>query len=216
LYPPIEPYATGRLQVSPRHNLYFECAGNPRGKPVVFLHGGPGAGLSPKYRQFFNPARYNIVLFDQRGAGQSTPHACLEDNTTWDLVADIERLREHLHIEGWQVFGGSWGVTLGLAYAQTHPERVTEMILRGIYLVTPFELDWMYAPHGAAANVFPERYSAFRDFIPESERCNMVAAYHRRLTSDDETTRLQAAVLWSGWEGAIAMLIEDQTMVGHF
>jgi proline iminopeptidase len=156
LYPPITPYRRGRLRVSALHELYFEESGNPRGKPVVFLHGGPGGGTSPAMRRFFNPRRYRIVLFDQRGCGKSRPHASLIANTTWDLVADIERLREHLQIGRWQVFGGSWGSTLALAYAQTHPRRVTELVLRGIFLLRRSELDWFYQDELGAASLFPD------------------------------------------------------------
>ena len=207
LYPEIEPYANGRLQVSPLHNVYFEQCGNPQGKPVVFLHGGPGAGCNDKCRRCFDPARYRIVLFDQRGCGRSTPHAELTDNTTWDLVADIERLREHLHIERWQVFGGSWGSTLALAYAQTHPQRVTELVLRGIFLLRRWELEWFYQ-QGCDA-IFPDAWECFLAPIPAVERADLISAYHRRLTSPDPATRLAAAKAWSIWEGSTIFLQQD-------
>ncbi len=207
LYPEIEPYASGMLQVSPLHNVYFEQCGNPQGKPVVFLHGGPGAGCNAKCRRFFDPARYRIVLFDQRGCARSTPHAELTDNTTWDLVADIERLREHLHIERWQVFGGSWGSTLALAYAQTHPQRVTELVLRGIFLLRRWELEWFYQ-QGCDA-IFPDAWECFLAPIPAVERADLISAYHRRLTSPDPATRLAAAKAWSIWEGSTIFLQQD-------
>ena len=207
LYAEIEPYASGMLQVSPLHNVYFEQCGNPQGKPVVFLHGGPGAGCNPKCRRFFDPAKYRIVLFDQRGCGRSTPHAELTDNTTWDLVADIERLREHLAIERWQVFGGSWGSTLALAYAQTHPARVAELVLRGIFLLRRWELEWFYQ-HGCDA-IFPDAWEAFLAPIPPVERGDLISAYYRRLTSTDVATRVAAAKAWSIWEGSTIFLFQD-------
>ena len=207
LYADIEPFASGMLQVSPLHNVYFEQCGNPQGKPVVFLHGGPGAGCNAKCRRFFDPAKYRIVLFDQRGCGRSTPHAELTDNTTWDLVADIERLREHLGIERWQVFGGSWGSTLALAYAQTHPARVTELVLRGIFLLRRWELEWFYQ-HGCDA-IFPDAWEAFLAPIPPVERGDLISAYYRRLTSTDATTRVAAAKAWSIWEGSTIFLYQD-------
>jgi proline iminopeptidase len=209
LYPPFEAYRTGRLAVSPVHNLYFEESGNPRGKPVVFLHGGPGGGTDPKMRRFFDPKRYRIVLFDQRGCGKSRPRASLEDNTTWHLVADIERLREHLGIEKWQVFGGSWGSTLALAYAQSHPQRVTELVLRGIFLVRPWEFEWFYGEADGAGALFPDLYAEFAAAIPPAERGEMMDAYHRRLTSEDPAVRSAAARAWSIWEGATSYLRLD-------
>ncbi|GAC1395991.1 MAG: prolyl aminopeptidase [Pyrinomonadaceae bacterium] len=214
LYPVIEPYTSGRLQVSPTHKLYYEECGNKNGTPVVFLHGGPGGGIVSDYRRFFDPAVYRIVLFDQRGAGQSTPHACLEENTTWDLVADIERLREHLGIERWVVFGGSWGSTLSLAYAETHPERVRALVLRGIFLCRKSELDWFYQ-HGASA-IFPDVWEEFVKVIPEAERRDMMSAYHKRLTSDDERVRLEAARAWSIWEGSTSKLFPDPNLIENF
>ncbi|XP_042396916.1 proline iminopeptidase-like [Zingiber officinale] len=183
LYPHIEPYSTGFLKVSDIHTLYWEQSGNPNGHPVVFLHGGPGAGTSASNRRFFDPEFYRIILLDQRGAGKSTPHACLVDNTTWDLIGDIEKLREHLGIPEWQVFGGSWGSTLALAYSQLHSDKVTGIILRGIFLLRKKELDWFY--EGGAAAIFPDAWEPFRDFIPEEERDNFILAYNKRLNSDD-------------------------------
>jgi proline iminopeptidase len=207
LYPEIEPYQTGSLKVDDRHTLYYEQCGNPDGKPVVMLHGGPGGGCNAKMRRFHDPAKYRIVLLDQRGAGRSTPHADLVDNTTWDLVADIETLRETLGIERWQVFGGSWGSTLALAYAQKHPQRVTELVLRGIFMLRPWELAWFYQE--GASRLFPDAWEHYLAPIPEAERGDLVAAYHKRLTSDDEATRLQAAKAWSVWEGATSYLHID-------
>lgn len=214
LYDPIEPYNTDRLKVSDIHEIYYEQCGNPKGKPVVFLHGGPGGGLVPEYRQFHDPNAYRIVLFDQRGSGQSTPHASLEENTTWDLVADIEKLREHLGIEKWQVFGGSWGSTLSLAYAETYPERATELVLRGIFLCRPKEIKWFY--EGGTAWLFPDVWEEFVKVIPEAERNDMVSAYYRRLTSDDENVRIEAARAWSIWEGSTSKLLFDYESIERF
>jgi proline iminopeptidase len=214
LYDPIEPFEQGMLKVSPVHSLYYEQCGNPEGRPVVFLHGGPGGGLIANYRRYFDPKAYRIVLFDQRGSGQSIPHASLEENTTWHLVADIERLREHLGIEKWMVFGGSWGSTLALAYAQTHPEHVSSMVLRGIFLCRPREIDWFYQ-YGASA-IFPDVWEEFLRVIPEDERGNMLEAYYGRLTSEDEAVRLEAARAWSIWEGSTSKLIPDQGLIDSF
>jgi proline iminopeptidase len=205
LYADIEPHATGFLQVSPLHRVYFEECGNPHGKAVVFVHGGPGAGCNPKSRRFFDPKRYRIVLFDQRGCGRSTPHAELTDNTTWHLVADMERLREHLRIERWQVFGGSWGSTLALAYAQRHPDRVSELVLRGIFMLRRWELEWFYQK-GCDA-IFPDAWEAYLAAIPEVERGDLMGAYYRRLTSSDGAVRLAAAKAWSVWEGSTSFLL---------
>ena len=207
LYPPIEPYRTGRLRVSELHELYFEESGNPLGKPAVFLHGGPGGGTSPKQRRFWNPDRYRIILLDQRGCGQSTPHAELEGNSTWDLVADLDQLRRHLGLDRWQVFGGSWGATLALAYAQTYPETVTELVLRGIFLLRRQEIDWFYQ-QGASA-IFPDAWEGYLAQIPEAEQDDLRAASHRRLTSPDPAVRLDAARAWSLWEGATSKLLPD-------
>src|ERR687884_203633 len=214
LYPPIEPYDAGMLPVSHVHTLYYEQCGNPEGQPAVFLHGGPGGGLIPDYRRYFDPSAYRVVLFDQRGSGQSTPHANLEDNTTWHLVSDIERLREHLGIESWQVFGGSWGSTLALAYAQRHPERVRQLVLRGIFLCRPKEIRWFYQ-EGASA-IFPDVWEEYLRVIPEAERGDMLSAYHRRLTSENEAERLEAARAWSIWEGSTSKLFPDQDLISHF
>jgi proline iminopeptidase len=211
LYPEIEPFDSGMLAVDSRHRLHYEQCGNPDGKPVVMLHGGPGAGCSAKMRRFHDPSRYRIVLFDQRGSGQSTPHADLVDNTTWDLVADIERLREHLGIEGWQVFGGSWGSTLALAYAQAHPNRVTELVLRGIFMLRRWELEWFYQE--GASRLFPEAWADYLAAIPEVERGDLISAYNRRLTSSDEATRLAAARAWSVWEASTSLLLPDDSFV---
>ena len=216
LYPPIKPYARGRLRVSPVHELYFEQSGNPRGKPVVFLHGGPGAGTSPAMRGFFDPCRYRIVLFDQRGCGRSRPHASLEHNTTWDLVADIERLREHLQIRRWQVFGGSWGSTLALAYAQTHPQRVTELVLRGIFLLRRSELEWFYQDELGAGSLFPDLWEQYVAQIPRRERGDMMRAYYRRLTSRSAAVRARAAHAWSVWEAATSHLRPNPRDVAKF
>jgi proline iminopeptidase len=210
LYPPIEPYRTGRLTVPGGHQLHFEECGIADGKPAVFVHGGPGGGTNAKQRRFFHPQRYRTILFDQRGCGRSTPHASLELNTTWDLVADMERLREHLGIERWLVFGGSWGSTLALAYAQKHPDRVTELVLRGIFLLRQREIRWFYQE--GASFVFPDEWEAYRDHIPTAERSDMVAAYHRRLTSPDPQVQLEAARRWSGWEHATSMLLPERDL----
>lgn len=213
-YPEIEPFDSGMLAVGDRHTLYFEQCGNPRGKPVVMLHGGPGAGCSTKMRRFHDPAKYRIVLFDQRGSGRSKPHADLTDNTTGHLVADIETLRETLGIERWQVFGGSWGSTLALAYAEAHPARVTELVLRGIFMLRRWELEWFYQE--GASRLFPDAWEHYLAAIPPVERHDLISAYHRRLTSDDPATRLAAARAWSVWEGATSFLhIDDDFVAGH-
>jgi proline iminopeptidase len=206
LYPPIKPYSVGRLRVSAVHELYYEQSGNPRGKPVIFLHGGPGGGTDAKMRQFFDPKRYRIILLDQRGCGQSTPHASLVDNTTWHLVDDIEALRKLLVIEKWQVFGGSWGSTLALAYAETHPERVSELVLRGIFLLRRSELEWFYQDPLGAAQIYPDLWESYVEVIPPEERADMMQAYYKRLTSTDSATLNAAARAWSIWEGATSFL----------
>lgn len=211
LYPDISPYRTGRLRVSDIHELYFEESGNPEGKPVVFVHGGPGGGTEPKQRRYFDPAAYRIVLFDQRGCGKSTPHASLDENTTWHLVADMESLRDHLGIEKWQVFGGSWGSTLSLAYSEKHPERVSELVLRGIFLLRKQEITWFYQ-RGAGA-LFPDAWEDYVTPIPESERGNLLAAYHKRLTSPDEAVRKEAAKSWSIWEGRTSCLFPNEELI---
>lgn len=214
LYPPIQPYNTFQLPVAPPHTLYVEECGNPKGLPVVFLHGGPGSGCESYHRQFFDPEKYRIVLFDQRGCGRSTPHAELNGNTTQALVEDIETIRQRLHIEQWVVFGGSWGSTLALVYAQTHPERVLGLILRGIFLCRQREIDWFYQE--GASRIFPDVWEKFLEPIPVAERNDLVNAYYKRLTGDDEFTRMQAAKAWSLWEGRTATLISSQKVVDHF
>ncbi|GAA3037543.1 prolyl aminopeptidase [Gordonia defluvii] len=210
LYPAIDPHDHGHLPVGDGQEIYWEVSGNPHGKPVVFVHGGPGGGTSAKQRRFFNPAAYRIVLFDQRGCGQSRPHiadgADLSVNTTGHLIADMEVLRKHLGIDRWQVFGGSWGSTLGLAYAQTHPARVTELVLRGIFLLRRSEIDWYY--NGGAAGIFPDRWEDYLAPIPVAERGgNLVAAYHRILTGPDRPLAQQAAAAWTGWETSTSYLL---------
>ena len=214
LYPPLEPYHTDYLQVSPIHRLYYEQCGNPDGIPLVFLHGGPGAGCLPMHRRFFDPAVYRIVLFDQRGCGRSRPFAELTDNTTWHLVADIETLREKLGIDQWLVFGGSWGSTLALAYAETHPERVTGLILRGIFMCRPSEIQWFY--QAGAHQIFPDLWEDYLVPIPEDERHDLVSAYYRRLTDPDPATRLAAARAWSTWEAGTSKLFVSQDLISHF
>lgn len=198
---------SGMMSVSDIHTIYWETAGNPDGKPVIFVHGGPGGGTSEKTLQFFDPDKYHIIQFDQRGCGKSTPHACVEENTTWDLVADMERIREHLNIEKWQVFGGSWGSTLSLAYAQKHPQRVTELVLRGVFLFREKEMHWFY--QDGCSRIFPDAWQPFYEHIPEQERDNLMAAYQKRLFSDDRSVQLAAAERWSVWEGSVCHLYPD-------
>jgi len=207
LYPEIEPYETGMLDVGDGHSVYYERCGTPGAKPAVFLHGGPGGGISPKHRRQFHPQAYDVLLFDQRGCGRSTPHAGLEANTTWHLVADIERLRALVGVEQWLVFGGSWGSSLALAYAQTHPERVSELVLRGIFTVRESELHWYY--QFGASEVYPEKWEAFLAPIPEAERGDLRTAYRKRLIHEDEAVRLEAARAWSLWEGRTLTLLPD-------
>lgn len=214
LYPEIEPFDSGMYVVSDIHTIHYERVGNPDGIPVVFLHGGPGGGLIPMYRQFFDPEAYHIILFDQRGSGRSTPHASVEENTTWDLIADMEKLRNKFGIDKWYVFGGSWGSTLSLAYAVTHPDRCLGLFLRGIFLTRRKELDWFY--QYGASEIFPDYWARYRDEIPESERGDFIAAYHKRLFSDDEETRLSAARAWSVWEGSTSKLFPDKDLMDHW
>jgi proline iminopeptidase len=204
-YPEIAPFEAGRLRVDAPHEIYFEQYGNPGGKPALFVHGGPGGGTTPAQARFWDPTRYRIVLFDQRGCGRSTPHASLERNTTWDLVADMEALRAHLGIPRWQVFGGSWGSTLALAYAEKHPERVTELVLRGIFTLRRRELDWFYQ-EGGASRIFPDAWEHYVAPIPPEERTDMMQAYYKRLTSADPSERLRAAKAWSLWEAVTSTL----------
>lgn len=211
LYPEIEPFDTGRLSVDEVHEVYYEQSGSPDGKPVLFVHGGPGGGTNPTHRRYFDPRAYRIIVFDQRGCGRSTPHAELRDNTTWHLVGDMERLREHLGIDQWQLFGGSWGSTLCLAYAQTHPARVTELVLRGIFLLRREELLWYY--QDGASRIFPDEFDKYLAPIPSAERGDMMAAYYKRLTSDDRAIRLQAAKAWSIWEASTSRLVPDHAYI---
>lgn len=213
-YPEIEPFKTEFLKVSDIHMLYLEQSGNPKGRPVIFLHGGPGGGTNSDHRRFFDPAHYRIILFDQRGSGKSTPPAELKENTTWDLVEDIERIRQHLEIENFIVFGGSWGSTLALAYAETHPDRVKGLILRGIFLCRPSEIHWFYQQ--GASEIFPDVWESYFNFIPADERKNFVHAYYKRLTSVDAQERLAAAKVWSKWEAATSRLFVDMHAVDEF
>ncbi|NNU17145.1 prolyl aminopeptidase [Parvularcula sp. ZS-1/3] len=213
-YPPVEPFRRARLQVSPLHEIYYEVSGNPDGKPVVVCHGGPGGGSTPSMRRYFDPEHYKIVLFDQRGCGRSMPHAELRENTTWDLVADMEQLRRNLGIERWQVFGGSWGSTLALAYALTHPTRVSELVLRGIFTLRRSELLWFYQE--GANWIFPEEWQDFLAPIPEAERGDMMDAYRKRLTGDDERAKLEAAKAWAVWEGSTVSLHPNRERMDSF
>ena len=206
LYPPISPYKSGLLRVSDVHEIYYEESGNPAGKPALFLHGGPGGGTEGKMRRFFDPKRYRIVLFDQRGCGKSRPHASLIENTTWDLVSDIERIRVHLGIKNWLVFGGSWGSTLALAYAQTHPQQVTQLVLRGIFLLRRWELEWFYQDPGGAGALYPDLWEHYVEPIPPEERSDMMGAYYRRLTSADPAVLSRAAKAWALWEAGTSFL----------
>jgi proline iminopeptidase len=214
LFPAIQPDKTWHFPVSETHTLYIEESGNPEGVPVIFLHGGPGGNCEPGHRRFFNPEEYRIILFDQRGCGKSKPHASLIENTTWDLVEDLEKIRKYLEIESWVVFGGSWGSTLALIYAQTCPERVKGLILRGIFLSRDEDIRWLF--QGGAARLFPEAWQHYLEPIPKDEREDMIAAYHKRLTSHNEIVRMGAAKAWSIWEGTTATLMPDKNVVDHF
>lgn len=214
LYPEITPYAEHYLPVDDLHTLYIEESGHPQGLPVLFIHGGPGGGSSPQHRRFFNPERYRIIVFDQRGCGRSTPHACLERNTTQHLIADIESIRCHLEIKEWLLFGGSWGSTLALAYAQEHPEAVLGLILRGIFLCRDQDIQWFYQ-RGASA-VFPDYWQDYLQVIPEEEREDLLQAYYQRLTSDNELARMAAAKAWSVWEGRCSTLQPNSDLAAHF
>ena len=213
-YPPIEPYRTHRLKVSTLHEIYVEECGNPSGRAVIFVHGGPGGGCEPWHRQFFDPKRYRIVLFDQRGCGRSTPNAELRENTTGDLVADMERIRELLGIDQWVVFGGSWGSTLGLAYAQAQPQHTRALVLRGIFLLRPEEIRWFYQE--GANWIYPDAWEHYLAPIPQAERGDLVAAYHRRLTSENAAVRREAARAWSTWEGATSKLLQSEDMIARY
>jgi proline iminopeptidase len=214
LYPEIVPFRTGRLKVSDLHEIYFEECGSPSGKPAVLLHGGPGGGINTVMRRYHDPRAYRIVLFDQRGCGRSTPHACLEENTTWDLVDDIERLREHLGVERWQVFGGSWGSTLALAYAETYPERVSELVLRGIFTLRRAELEWFYQE--GCSWIYPDAFEDYLRPIDPADRGDLISAYHRRLTHSDPDMQIEAARAWSAWEGKTLSLLPDFDRVRRF
>ncbi len=214
LFPPVEPFETGMLRVSDIHEIYYEVSGAINGKPVIVCHGGPGGGSTPSMRRYFDPERYKIVVFDQRGCGRSTPHACLEDNTTWALISDMEMLRERLGFERWQVFGGSWGSTLALAYAQTHPEHVSELVLRGIFTLRRSELLWFYQD-GASA-IYPDAWEGFVKPIPEDERGDLMAAYYKRLTGEDEKAQIEAAKAWSLWEGGTVSLLPSEERMHNF
>jgi proline iminopeptidase len=214
LYPPIEPFARGRLAVGDGHEIYYEQCGNPSGIPALVVHGGPGGGTNPTMRRYHDPKRYRIILFDQRGCGRSTPHASLEQNTTWHLVNDMESLRTHLGIDGWQLFGGSWGSTLSLAYAQAHPGRVTALVLRGIFLLRRRELEWFYQE--GCSWIFPDAFEAFESVIPPAERGDMIRAYYECLTGPDPDRQLAAAKAWSIWEGTTLSLLQDTDRIRMF
>jgi proline iminopeptidase len=214
LYPPLEPFSSFMLPVSSLHTLYVEQSGNPNGIPILFLHGGPGGGTEPNHRRYFDPKKFRIVLFDQRACGKSTPYACLEENTTWDLIRDIENIREHLRIQSWHVFGGSWGSTLALSYAVSHPEKVQSLILRGIFLLRKKEIDWFYQK--GTSEIFPDKWEKFIEPIPESERGDLVKAYSKRLFSDNPEILKEAAKAWSVWEGSTSRLIPDESFIEHF
>lgn len=213
LFPEIEPHASGRMPLDARHAMYWEVSGNPDGIPVVFLHGGPGSGASPSHRRFFDPARYRIVIFDQRGSGRSTPLGAIEDNTTPLLIADIERLRRHLGVERWLIFGGSWGSTLALAYGEAHPERCLGFVLRGIFLCRPSEIEWFLY---GMRSVFPDVWRNFAEYIPAAERDDLLAAYRRRLEDPDPAVHLPAARTWSLYEGACSTLMPSEDAMRHF
>ena len=213
LYPKIKPYDSGFLNID-QHQIYFEQCGNPNGKPALFLHGGPGGGGSEEVRRFFNPDIYRIIVIDQRGCGRSKPHGCLENNTTWHLVSDIENLREKLDIEKWLIFGGSWGSTLSLAYAQAHPKSVSELVLRGIFLLREEELHWFY--QDGASRIFPEAWSRFLDIIDEDKRDNLMSSYHEIFKSDNKEKRLKAAIAWSKWEAATSSLAYKPSLIEEF
>jgi len=214
LYPPIEPYETGRLRVSDIHEIYYEVSGAPDGRPVIVCHGGPGGGTTPSMRRYFDPRAYRIIVFDQRGCGRSTPHAELRENTTWDLVADMETLRKRLDVDRWQVFGGSWGSTLALAYAQTHPSHVSALVLRGVFTLTKAEIDWFY--QAGADWFYPDGWETFTAPIPEDERDDLLSAYHRRLTGEDEAVKLACAKAWSQWEGGAVSVTPSPERVASF
>lgn len=214
LYPEIEPYNQFDLKVSDLHTIHIEESGNINGKPVIFLHGGPGGGIEPVYRQYFDPEKWRIIVFDQRGCGQSTPHAELQENTTWDLIADIEKIRQHLEIDKWVVFGGSWGSTLSLSYAITHPDRCKALVLRGIFMIRKKEINWFY--QDGTSNIYPDAWEHYLRPIPEDERHDLVAAYYKRLTSNDDSVRIEAAKAWSIWEASTSKLIQSEESIHAF
>ena len=214
LYPKIEPYNQFDLKVSDLHTIHVEESGNINGKPVIFLHGGPGGGIEPVYRQYFDPEKWRIIVFDQRGCGQSTPHAELQENTTWDLIADIEKVRQHLEIDKWVVFGGSWGSTLSLSYAITHPDRCEALVLRGIFIIRKKEINWFY--QDGTSNIYPDAWEHYLRPIPEDERHDLVAAYYKRLTSNDDSVRIEAAKAWSIWEASTSKLIQSEESIHAF
>ena len=214
LYQELDPFESGFLDTGDRHQVYWERVGTKGAKPAVFLHGGPGGGCGPVHRRLFDPALYDVILFDQRGCGRSTPFASLDNNTTWDLVSDIERLREMAGFDQWLVFGGSWGSTLALAYAETHPERVSELVLRGIYTLTTAELDWYY--QFGVSEMFPDKWERFLAPIPQDERGDLMAAYRKRLVGDDKAAQIEAAKAWSGWEGETITLLPEPSTSDKF
>lgn len=214
LYPKIEPYNQFDLKVSDLHTIHVEESGNINGKPVIFLHGGPGGGIEPVYHQYFDPEKWRIIIFDQRGCGQSTPHAELQENTTWDLIADIEKIRQHLEIDKWVVFGGSWGSTLSLSYAITHPDRCKALVLRGIFMIRKKEINWFY--QDGTSNIYPDAWEHYLRPIPEDERHDLVAAYYKRLTSNDDSVRIEAAKAWSIWEASTSKLIQSEESIHAF
>ena len=214
LFPEVEPYQTHQLKVSNLHTLYIEEVGNPNGQPVIFLHGGPGGGVTPEYRRYFDPEHYRVILFDQRGCGKSTPHAELTENSTWHLVEDIERIRKHLNIEKWMVFGGSWGSTLALTYSISHPTSVSHLTLRGIFMCREKELNWFYQE--GASRLYPDAWEKYISIVPECERDNIMAFYYRRLTGPQKEDRLKAAQAWSVWEAATSKLIQSHDLMEDF
>ncbi len=214
LYPPISPYNTFNLKVSNLHTIFVEESGNPDGKPVIFLHGGPGGGSEPIYRQYFNPEKWRIIIFDQRGCGKSIPHAELEQNTTWDLIDDIEKIRKKLNIDNWAVFGGSWGSTLALSYAIKNPNYCNNLILRGIFMLRKKELEWFY--QNGCSFIYPDAWEKYLDPIPESERSNLIQSYYKKLTSNDMNERIKAAKAWSIWEASTSKLIQSTSALHAF
>jgi len=214
LYPEIKPYNEFKLKVSDLHTLHVEESGNRTGKPVIFLHGGPGGGIEPIYRRYFNPKKWRIIIFDQRGCGQSTPHAELKENTTWDLVEDIEKIREHLKIDKWVVFGGSWGSTLAMTYGITHPQVCKGLILRGIFMIRKKEINWFYQE--GASYIFPDEWEKYLEPIPQEEHHDLLSAYYKRLTSNDSLIRYKAANAWSLWEASTSKLIQNNKSLHHF